>query len=279
MMDEASQKSRDVWDQMAPGWERYHDYMWATTRHVGEWLVDHVDIREGDTILDLAGGPGDIGFLAAERLGSSGKVIVTDFAPQMVAVAERFAGSMGVQNVETRQLDAQQMDLADDSVDGIVCRWGFMLMLDPEAALKECRRVLKNGRPLAFSVWAGPENNPWVTVPGMTMMQLGYEPSGDPFAPGGIFSMSDPGRITSIVEGAGFKIDTIEEMPVEWTFATFDEDWEFMTHVAGPIARAIRELPEDEIDRLRSALEANMKPFETGSGLTTPGLTINISAS
>lgn len=279
MMDEATEKSRAVWDQMAPGWERYHEYMWATTRHVGEWLVDHVDVRDGDTILDVAGGPGHVGFLAAQRLGPSGKVIVTDFAPQMVSVAERLAESKGLNNVETRQLDAQEMDLADDSIDGIVCRWGFMLMLDPEAALKECRRVLKDGRVLTLSVWGGPESNPWVTVPGMTMMQLGHEPSGDPFEPGGIFSMSDPERITAMLEGAGFTDVTIEEMPVPWHFATFDEDWEFMTHVAGPIARAMQDLPDEEIQKIRSALEANLEPFKTESGVTTPGLTINVRAS
>ncbi|MDQ3645468.1 MAG: class I SAM-dependent methyltransferase, partial [Actinomycetota bacterium] len=78
---EAHDKSRAVWDDMAPGWERNRDYMWRTTKHVAEWLVEHVQAKEGDTILDLAGGPGDNGFLAGARVGPSGKIIETDFAP------------------------------------------------------------------------------------------------------------------------------------------------------------------------------------------------------
>ena len=42
-------------------------------------------------------------------------------------------------------MDAEKMDLEDDSVDGVICRWGYMLMADPAAALAETRRVLRDG--------------------------------------------------------------------------------------------------------------------------------------
>jgi SAM-dependent methyltransferase len=230
-------------------------------------------------VLELAGGPGEGGFLAAQRVGSSGTVIETDFAPEMVAIAKRRAAELGLENVETRVLDAQKMDLADDSVDGIICRWGFMLMLDPKQALSESRRVLKDGRRLAFSVWAAPDRNPWVTVTGMTMMQLGHQPSGDPFGPGGIFSMADPSTIRTFLEAAGFTAITIEELPVTWAHASFDRAWEFMRQVAGPIAAAVKELPAEEVAELRTALEANMQPHRTGEGFSLPGVTINVVAS
>lgn len=265
---------------MAPGWEHYRDYMWATTRHVAEWLVDHADLREGDTVLDLAGGPGENGFLAAERVGPSGKVIETDFAPQMVDTARRRAAELKLGNVEARVLDAQQMDLADDSIDAIICRWGFMLMLDPAAALAECRRVLKEGRRLSLSVWAGPEKNPWVTVTGMTLFQLGHQPGGDPFGPGGMFSLSHESTLRPALTGAGFSDVTIEEMPIVWKFESFDESWAFMTRVAGALASAVKEVPADKVEELRSALEAYMEPYRTDSGgMSLPGVTINAFAS
>lgn len=278
-MNDAHEKSRAVWDNMAPGWERYRDFMWRTTHHVAEWLVDEAQLRQGDTVLDVAGGAGDIGLLAAERVGPSGAVIETDFAPQMVEVARRRAEEVGAANVECRTLDAQAMDLDDASIDAIVCRWGFMLMLDPAAALKECRRVLKDGRRLALSVWGGPDKNPWVTVTGMTMIQLGYQPGGDPFGPGGMFSMSDHDVIRNLVTEAGFTDVSIEEMPVTWSYSSFDEAWGFMTQVAGAIATAVKEMPEDKVGELRAALEANLAAYKTAEGISLPGVTVNVAAS
>ena len=278
MVDEAREKSRAVWDEMASGWERHRAFMRKTSNHIAEWLVDHVQPSPGDTILDLAGGPGDNGFLAARRVGPTGKVIVTDFAPEMVAVAKRLASTEGLDNVEIRVLDAENMDLEDDSVDGIICRWGFMLMLDPQTALRESRRVLKDDGRLALSVWGTPEQNPWVTIVGMTMMQMGHQPAGDPSGPGGIFSMADPDKIKSMLSSAGFGDISIEELPINWTFSSFDEAWEWMTEVAGALAALLKNLPEDEVQKLRSALEANVEPFRDGSGLMLPGVTINATA-
>jgi ubiquinone/menaquinone biosynthesis C-methylase UbiE len=279
MSDDPREKSRATWDRMAPGWDRHRDFMWRTTKHVAEWLVREVRPQPGDVILDLAGGPGDNGFLAAALVGESGKVIETDFAPQMVETARRRAAEMGLSNVETRVLDAERMDLADDSVDGIVCRWGFMLMHDPKSAVSECRRVLKDGGRLALSVWAGPEKNPWVTTTGMTMVQLGHEPPGDPFGPGGMFSLADHDAIRALLTDAGFSDVVVEEMPVDWKYASFDEAWEFSTQVAGALASLISELPPDEVEELRAALESNEEAFRTSEGLVLPGVTVNAAAS
>ncbi|MDQ4124944.1 MAG: class I SAM-dependent methyltransferase [Actinomycetota bacterium] len=279
MADTAPEKSRALWDEMAPGWERHRDFMWSTTKHVAEWLVGRVDPQPGDVILDLAGGVGDNGFLAAPLVAESGKVIVTDFAPQMVETARRRAEALGLRNVETMVLDAERMSLDDDSVDGIVCRWGFMLMHDPQSAMNECRRVLKEGGRLALSVWAGPEKNPWVTTTGMTMMQLGHQPANDPFGPGGMFSLSDHDAIRSLLENAGFSNVFVEEMAVDWKYDSFDQSWEFTTEVAGALASVVRELPPEKVEELRAALERNEEAFRTDEGLVLPGMTVNASAS
>ena len=279
MTNEAREKSRANWNEMAPGWERHRELMWRTTKHVAEWLVRQVGPQPGDVILDLAGGPGDNGFLAAELVGDSGRVIETDFAPEMVAAARRRADAIGLSNVETKVLDAERMDLADDSVDGIICRWGFMLMFDPQSAANECRRVLKDGRRLALSVWAGPEKNPWVTTTGMTLMQLGHEPAGDPFGPGGMFSLARHDALRSLLTAAGFTDVAVEEMPVVWKFESLDQAWEFQTGVAGALAAIVRDLPPDEVQEFRAALEQNEEPFMTDEGLVLPGVTVNAVAS
>ena len=90
-LDEAHERSRSVWDAMAPGWESFRQDLWELSRPVSEWLVERLDPRPGQTILDLAAGLGETGFLAARRVGETGRVLVTDFAPRMVAAARRRA--------------------------------------------------------------------------------------------------------------------------------------------------------------------------------------------
>ena len=90
-LDEYRRTSLDSWDRFSVNWEREHDYLWSKTGLLGERLVERLDPQPGDTVLELAAGNGDTGFLAAERIGSDGRLISTDFAPGMVEVARRAA--------------------------------------------------------------------------------------------------------------------------------------------------------------------------------------------
>src|SRR5437660_5337536 len=118
---EATQEVLRAWEGVAPAWERHRDRLFETFRAVSEWLVDAVDPQTGHTVLELAAGPGETGFLVAERVGSSGRVISTDLAPAMVAAAERGAAARRLRNVEFRVMDAQDMDLPDGTVDRVLC--------------------------------------------------------------------------------------------------------------------------------------------------------------
>ena len=141
----ARKQSRSAWGAVASGWYAQREELWKASRPVSEWLVRRLDPKPGDTVLELAAGLADTGLLAAPLVGESGRVIVTDFTPEMVSAARRRAGELGVQNAEFRVLDAERMDLKTDIVDGVLCRWAYMLMIDPPAAFVETRRVLRPG--------------------------------------------------------------------------------------------------------------------------------------
>src|SRR2546423_179057 len=158
--------------------------------------------RPGETILELAGGAGVSGFAAAALLQGEGRLIMTDFAENMVEAQRRRGAELGLDNVEYRVMDAEHMDLDDDSVDGVLCRWGYMLMADPAAALRETRRVLRDGGTLAFAVWQTPDRNPWAAIPGMTLVQRGHMPPPEPGAPG-MFALGDRDGLMEVVTGAG----------------------------------------------------------------------------
>jgi SAM-dependent methyltransferase len=162
-------------------------------------------------------------------------------------------------------LDAEIMDLDDDSVDGVVCRWGYMLMADPATALKETRRVLRDGGPLAFAVWRTPDLNPWAAIPGMTLVQRGHLPAPEPGAPG-IFALGEPDRIRGLVTGAGFGEPELEEIAFDFRYADFDDLWDVLVRIAGPLARAVNGLPDDERQSTRAAIEQNVAPYRNADG-------------
>jgi SAM-dependent methyltransferase len=272
-LDTYREQSRGTWGLMAEGWEDRREWLMGITGLVNEWLVEKSDPQPGQTYLDIAAGTGDLGLMVAGRVGDEGRVISTDFAPEMVDVARRQGERRGVRNVEFRVMDAERMDLGDDSVDGVVCRWGYMLMADPAAALRETRRVLRDGGPLAFAVWQTPDRNPWAAVPGMTLVERGHMPPPEPGAPG-IFAMGEPERVRELVTGAGFAEPEIEEIAFEFHYPDADDVWDAMVRLAGPLAQAVSELTPQERDATRAAVVESMEPFRSDDGsYTTPAAT------
>jgi ubiquinone/menaquinone biosynthesis C-methylase UbiE len=268
------EQSRAVWNAMASGWEANRDAIWDDSRSVGEWLVDKLAPQPGDTVLEIAAGVADTGLLAARRVGKRGRVLITDFAPEMLAAARRRAAELGVINAEFRSLDAEQMDLETDSVDGVICRWAYMLMVDPAAAFAETRRVLRTGGRLAFSVWGAPASNPWASLVGPLLVSRGLMAPPDPTAPG-IFALANPDRVRALVTSAGFAEPEIEDVPTHRAFADFDAYWRYLNELAGAISPILRGLSPDQQEVVQEQVRIAAAPFATGRGYDFPGLCLN----
>jgi ubiquinone/menaquinone biosynthesis C-methylase UbiE len=274
-LDQTRERSRNVWNSMARGWEASRQDLWEFSRPVSEWLIGRVDPRPGQTILDLAAGLGETGFLAAPRVGETGRVLVTDFAPQMVAAARRRAAELGVTNAEFRELDAERMALGSDCVDGAVCRWGYMLMADPGAALGETWRVMRPGGRLAFSVFGVPERNPWASLVGRILVAQRHMPPPAPGAPG-IFALSDAKRIGELIARAGFAPPDLTEMALTWRFAGPGAYWWFLTEMAGAISPILLGLAPDAQAKVRAQIDDLAQPFRAGDGYAFPVLCLNV---
>jgi SAM-dependent methyltransferase len=270
----ARQQSRAAWGAVAPGWYAQREELWRASRPVSDWMVRKLDPQPGDTVLELAAGLADTGLMAARLVGEAGRVMVTDFTLEMLTAARRRAEELGVHNAQFRVLDAERMDLETESVDGVLCRWAYMLMIDPAVAFSETRRVLRPGGRLAFSVWAARERNPALSLVGTVLVELGHAPLPEPEAPGA-FAMADPGRIRELVVGADFAEPEIEEVSFRLPFADRDAYWRYLTDTSASSSSILRSLPPEEQAKVRQQVHEGARPFQSGEGYDFPAVCLN----
>lgn len=272
-VDDYRRTSHGVWEAMAPGWERWRAQLADALAPVREWLIRELGPEPGETVLELGAGTGETGFAAAAILGDNGRLISTDFSPEMVEVARRRGNELALGNVDYRVIDAERIELDSGSVDGALCQSAYMLAADPAAALAETRRVLRPGGRLALSVWGAPDRNPWASIGGMILVERGHLPPPEPEAPG-VFSMASEERTRALLDGAGFSSVRTEEVPLRFAFRALDDYEQWVTDVAGPFAMVVRGLPNDEREVLRARLKEAFVPFAGDGGYELPGVAL-----
>lgn len=271
--------SRERWEAAAAGWEARRAALQRAAEPVSRWMVAAIAPRPGQTVLELAAGLGDTGFLAAPLLRPGGRLICTDGAEAMLAAARRRAAQLGLDNVDFAVTEAEWIDRPTASVDAVLCRWGYMLLADPEAALRESRRVLRPGGRVALAAWDAPERNPWIATAGEALRAQGLAEPPDPAA-AGMFAFAREGLIEQLLLGTGFGDVVLGAVDVAFAAATFDEWWEHLYDVSPSLQEGLARGSPEQRDEVHADLAARLTPFRRADGsLRIPGRTLVASAS
>ncbi|MGD9996812.1 MAG: class I SAM-dependent methyltransferase [Ilumatobacteraceae bacterium] len=257
------------WGAVAPAWDSNADYVERHSVAGTDALVGAAGVRPGDRVLELAAGPGTLGGRWSQLVGPSGRVVLSDIAPEMVDVARR--RNAHHPNVDVAVLDASSIDEADGSFDVVVCRMGLMFAPDPAVALAEIRRVLRDGGRLAAMTWAGIEHNPWMTCVGMAAMMNGLVAGGPPVGPGGIFSLGDPARLATLARDAAFVDVIVEEVPTVFESDSIDTHVERVSALAGPLAAAFLAATPEQLDAVRRTAAQLAAEHVGEHGVSLPG--------
>ena len=262
-----------MWASVAPSWSQHATYVDTRGAAVAQAMLEAAGVRPGDHVLELACGPGGVGLAAAERVGPTGSVVLSDVTVEMTSVAAARAAELQLTNVTTRELDLEHIDQSDRSHDVVLCREGLMLVPEPARALREIRRVLRPGGRAAVAVWGPQERNPWLGI----LFDAVSAHLGVPVPPPGIpgpFSLADAEALTTLMVDADFADVVVAEVATPLRVKSFDEWWTTVPPLAGPIAGIIASLPQEAADAIRASAHEALDEFVAPGGYELPGLSL-----
>jgi ubiquinone/menaquinone biosynthesis C-methylase UbiE len=233
-------------------------------RPLAELTLRHVDLHQSDHVVDLACGTGIMGRLAAEVVGSSGRVAGVDLNSGMIEAAKRHSPVTGA-NMEWHQGDVTALPFPDASFDIAFCQQGLQFFPDKLAALKEIRRVLKSNGSLNLTVWS--DLNPYnAAVAGALTQYVSAQVAAGSTAP---FEFGNLGVIKKLLIDAGFHAIDTESLVVQRRLGPAEES--IPMELAGvPYASDVERLDPPTRNALFKYITDALEKYRVADGLEIP---------
>jgi SAM-dependent methyltransferase len=213
-------------------------------RPVTEAIVDYARPMPGMQVLDLASGTGEPAITIASRVGPDGHVTALDLSAELLEIAAKRAKARRLENFSVREADAHSLPFGDESFDLATSRFGVMFFREVEVALREARRVLRQGARVCLLAW-GPFDQPYWRS---TMGVVHRHADGTLLDPGGPnpFRFAEPGSLSAVLKSAGFDHVEEEGRTLPWTWPGSPEEvWEQAKAVAVPFRPMLERVPPE----------------------------------
>jgi ubiquinone/menaquinone biosynthesis C-methylase UbiE len=255
--------------EYAEQWRRGKKLRGEASEALSEMMLDLANIQPGDRVLELAAGMADLAVKTARRVGPNGSVLATDISANMLNSAAETLREASVANVETRIMDAENIDVESDSFNAALCRSALMLFPDPAKALAGVHRALKPSGKFVVSVWSTAEKNPFHAIPLAIANRLAKISA----APGqsGLFALSGQGVLEDYYKKAGFRDVAVREVSVKRHFASTAKAIEAMKDSFPRLQVLLKKLGDADRDQAWSEIEQQLSQFEGPSDFEAPG--------
>ena len=234
-----------------------------------EIMLDSAGVQPGSRVLDVAAGTGDQTLMAARRVGPTGNVLAIDDSASMLKVAAEAARKEGLTNVDTRVMNAEDLELDADSFDAVICRNALMLFANPAKALTEMRRVVKPGSKVAVIVFSAAERNPYHGIPFAIICRVGNIPPPAPGEPW-MYALGEPGALEDVYSRAGFLQVSVHAVPIQRRLPSAADAIRSMRNSVN-VSEIMNQLNEADRERAWAEIAEQFKRFEGPNGFEAPG--------
>ena len=235
-----------------------------------EMMLELASVQPGSRVLDVAAGTGDQTLMAARRVGPTGNVLATDDSTSMLKVAAEAARKEGLTNVDTRVMNAENLELDADSFDAVICRNALMLFANPAKALTEMRRVVKPRSKVAVIVFSAEERNPHHGIPFAIVRRVGNIPPPAPGEPW-MYALGEPGALKAVYSRAGFLNVSVHAVPIQRRLPSAADAIRSMRNSASDVSELMSRLNDADRELAWAEIEQQLGQFEGANGFEAPG--------
>jgi SAM-dependent methyltransferase len=256
-------------------WVRFKHLLTAGLADHGLALMARQPPEPGSRVLDLGCGFGDTTQKLAEKLGPRGEAVGVDIAQNFIDASARDAGEAGVANARFVRADIQVDDLGGP-FDAAYARFGMQFVAAPVAALRNVRRALRPGAPLAFVTWRKREDNAWLHVPELCVRDFipeEKETADEPTCGPGPFAMRSADLVSDQLRAGGYRDITFQRHDVDICIGrTLDEALDFSLALgpSGEIIRLAGDYGQKRLPEIMDAMRTALSGFVTDKGVFAP---------